>query len=148
MPAESAFSAGMTFNAAQSNIRLGGGDVAAVSVTYNAVDALLDLAGASGSPTLSSTLNATSLDLVLPAAPLRASMTLNASSLDVCTAPGTAVRIDFQETLGSNNFSAAGLIQNGRTWQSPDYGTAATRVDLDVTANVSSMNLNPSGGCQ
>jgi hypothetical protein len=148
MPTDTSFSAGITFNAARSDLRIGGGAVAGVSITYNAVDGLLDLSGATGSPTLSSTLNATSLDLVLPQAPLRASMTLNASSLDVCTAPGTAVRIEFEETLGSNNFSAAGLVQNGRTWQSADYATAATRVDLDVTANVSSMNLNPSGGCE
>jgi hypothetical protein len=148
LPADAAIGGSFTFNAATADLRLGGGAVAGLSTTYNAVDALLDLGGATGTPTLNATLNATSMDLVLPAVPMSGSMTLNAASLEVCTAPGTALRIDFEETLGSNNFAAAGLVQNGRTWQSADYVTAATRIDLDVTANVSSMTINPAGGCQ
>jgi hypothetical protein len=148
LPSDTALGGSFTFNAARADLDLGDGAVAGVSVTYNAVDALLDLSGATGAPSLSATLNATSLDLLMPEVSASGDLTLNAASLNVCTAPGTSVRIDFEETLGSNNFSAAGLQQNGRVWQSPDYATAVSRIDLRMTANASSVTLNPAGGCQ
>jgi len=148
MPTEATLEGSMTFNAARAELRLGGGAVGRLNATFNGVDGLLDLADASGSPSLDGTLNATSLDLVTPPVSFRGDLTLNASSLNVCTLPGTALRIDYEQTLGSNNFAAAGLVQNGDLWLSPGYESAATQVDLEIGSNVSTMTLNPEGGCQ
>jgi hypothetical protein len=147
LPAEAPLTANVTTNAAQARLVLGNGPVDSVSATFNASDALVDLADATSvrsDAQLNATLNASSVDLILPAASVSGGITLNAASLNVCT----GVRINYRETLSSNNFSAAGLVQNGELWQSPDYGTAATNIALRVTANVSSITLNPAGGCQ
>jgi hypothetical protein len=137
----------LTVNAAQLKATLGSGPIGSVSATYNASDGWLDLAGApSGS--LNATLNASTIGLILPAGPFSADITINASSLNLCAAPDLGLHITFDDTLSSNNFAAAGLVQSGKTWQSANYATAQTRDELHISANVSSATLNPQGGCQ
>jgi hypothetical protein len=146
-------SASLTLNASKANIALGSGPFSSVSATFNASDARLDLDGASaGSGDLAYTLgplnltyNASSGTLILPAA-MEGDITLNASSLKVCMPPEAAIRITYHETLSSQNFASAGLVRNGETWQTPNYTSGFP--SLDISANVSSLTLDRSGGCQ
>ena len=150
LPSEPALAASVTVNAATARLSLGHGALSSVSATYNASDGRLDLsaAGMSSASDLSLTLNASSLDLILPSAPLNGGITLNAASLKICSAPTMALSISYSDTLSSNNFAAAGLVANGQNWQSAGYDSAGTRIDLHLSANVSSIDLDRSGGCQ
>jgi hypothetical protein len=150
LPANPRLSASIVVNAGRTRMHLGNGSLSDVSATYNAADGLLDLSGASSSSSISmsSTLNASSVAVILPNAPLNGSMTLNASSLEMCVPPELGLRITYEETISSNNFAQAGMTQSDKTWSTPNYLSAPTRAELHLSANVSSATLNPSGGCQ
>jgi hypothetical protein len=83
-----------------------------------------------------------------PAATLSGSATVNAGSLALCIPPGTGVRIQSGSVLGSNNYGEKGLIQDGSTWTSPGYGLSSTQIDLSISANAGSVELDPAGGCR
>jgi hypothetical protein len=140
-------SSGITVNAAKIVATLGQGPVGAINVTYNAADGRLDLAGAA-SATLNGTLNASTIGLILPSGAFTANVTINASTLNLCSAADTGLRITYEDTLSSNNFASMGLTQSGKTWQSANYSTATSRAEIHISANVSTTNLNPAGGCQ
>jgi hypothetical protein len=94
------------------------------------------------------TLNAGSNRITLPGSSLSGSATVNAGSLDLCVPAGVGLRIQSSSFLASNNFGERGLSQNGSTWTSSDYGSAAVKMDLSLTANAGSIALDPAGGCQ
>jgi hypothetical protein len=147
VPTEATLSASVSVNAAKVVATLGSGPLGEINVTYNAADGRLDLAGAS-SATLDGTLNASSIGLTLPSGSFTADLTLNASSLNVCSAAGVGLRITYDDTLSSQNFAVAGLVQSGKSWQSANYDPTGTHAEIHISANVSSTNLNPAGGCQ
>jgi hypothetical protein len=72
---------------------------------------------------------------------------VNAGSLDVCAPEGSGLRILANGALSSTDFSASGLVRSGSTWESPDYATAETKIDLTVNANAASVTLRREGGC-
>lgn len=146
LPASTTISAGVTLNAASGRLAFGEGQVSHISSTFNGADATLDLRGASGASLLSSTLNASSLRLLMPTSPLQANVTLNFSSLTVCLPPTTPLRVDYTNTLGTNNFADAGLVGTGETWATPGSGAALS--ELHLTSNVSSITLDRTGECQ
>jgi hypothetical protein len=149
MPTEQTLSANLTLNAATADMALGDGALSHVSATFNASDARLDLLGeATQSASLDATLNASSVTLQLPLAQTTGGLTLNAASLDMCVPEGAGIRIEYEGTLSSDNFAAAGLVQSGKTWQSNNYEKTGVRISLGITANVSSITLNPTGGCR
>ena len=56
------------------------------------------------------------------------------------------MRITASTALGSDNFGDAGLTKDGDdTWTRP--GRRDGSIDLDVSANLGSVNLNPEDGC-
>lgn len=139
-----------TTNATQASIALGGGAIGSFSGTFNASDARLDLGAADmSSAPLSLTLNASSATLLLPVGgdAVPSDVTLNASSLTICAAPAFGLRIASDNTLSSDNFNAVGLERVGDGWQTPGYDTSATRMQLAISANVSSMTLDRTGAC-
>jgi len=141
----------VTLNAARATFEFGSGPVLLFSGTFNAADVRLDLGSADmGNGPLNMVLNASTARVTLPAGGLGAagSVTVNASTVDLCTAPELGLRITYDDTLSSQNFAEAGLTQSGKTWQSANYGSAIARAELHISANVSTTNLNPAGGCQ
>lgn len=150
LPADQPLSVNLTVNAASGALAVGLGPLERVNTTFNASDVRLDMSGSADndSPTLNGTLNASSVTAVLPDGPISGNMTLNASSLTLCAAPDAALSIRYQDTLSSHNFGAAGLTATGATWQTDGYAGAANQVRLDLNANVSSITLDRSGGCQ
>jgi hypothetical protein len=148
MPTEQTLSANMTLNASTADLDLGDGALSNVNATFNASDVRLDMAGeATQTSSLNATLNAASVKLTLPLAQTSGGLTLNAASLDMCVPDGAGIRLDYHGTLSSDNFAAAGLVQSGGSWQSTNYDTTGVRINLGITANVSSITLDPTGGC-
>lgn len=136
-------------SAGHAQLTFGQGSLSHISVDVNAGDANVDLRAVDMSHgPLNMTLNAASANLALPSSGLGATGTvhLNASSLNVCADPGLALRFNYDETLGSNDFAAAGLTRSGDTWMTPGYDSAAAHVELNLSANVSSISLSRSGG--
>jgi hypothetical protein len=147
VPAEASLSGSLTVNAGTLNATLGNGPIGSLNATYNAAEGRIDLSGANPS-TLNGTFNAATVSLILPSASFSGSVTVNAATLKLCSAPDIGLRITYDDTLSSQNFTAAGMVQSGKTWQSANYGTATARAELHISANVSTTNLNPAGGCQ
>jgi len=147
VPSESSLSGSLTVNAGTLNATLGNGPIGALNATYNAAEGRIDLTGTNPA-TFNGTLNASTIDLILPSAAFNGSITINAATLELCAAPDVGLRITYDDTLSSQNFAAAGLAQSGKTWQSANYGSATARAELHISANVSTTTLNPAGGCQ
>ncbi len=150
LPADAMLSAGITVSAATAHLDLGDGAISDLSATFNASDGRLDLSNnvGPGPQSVSMTLNASSLKLLLPNASMNAGITLNAASLDLCVAPAAGLSIDYTDALSSDNFDSAGLVKVGDGWQTPDFATAGSRIRLRLSSNVSSINLDRSGACQ
>lgn len=147
LPVESSINADLTVNAGTLDATLGSGPLTSVNATYNAADGRIDLTGA-GPMSFNATYNASTGTLVLPSSPFNGNVTINAATLKLCAAPDLGLRITYEDTLSSNNFAAAGLIQSGKVWQSANFASATARAELHLSANVSTTNLNPAGGCQ
>ena len=134
-------------NAGTARLNLAGTHLRGLSMTTNAGKTTIDLSQATvGS--LSYTLNAGQTRILLPATSMSGSATVNAGDLGLCVVPGTDLRIESNSTLASNNFGARGLIQNGSTWTTSGYGSASVQINLSLSANAGSIELDPSGGCQ
>jgi hypothetical protein len=139
------------FNASSATLNLGPGEIDMFSLDLNAGDADVDLSKVdlSHGP-INATLNAASAKVVLPSSGTGATGTVhvNAASLDLCANPSLALSVRYDGTLSSDNFAAAGLSKNGDTWTTAGYSTAAAHVDLNLNANVSTVNIDRSGECQ
>jgi hypothetical protein len=134
-------------NAGSGRIDLGGSHLGVLNAEVNAADVHLDLTGASVS-SLQVKVNAGAGHLSLPAASnVSGILQVNAGSLDLCLPAGAGLRLHARKTLSSTGFGNAGEWA-GDTWTSSDYAAAATRIDLQLDANLAAVNLNPSGGCQ
>lgn len=140
----------LTLNGTRGTLGLGSGPLASLSATLNGSDGRVDLSGATSSGSaiaLASTFNASSVVLLLSNSAIDGSVTLNASSLTVCAPPEAAMRLSSSSTLSSDNFANQGLSRVGNAWQTDNYGSAPQRIDLRVSANVSSLTIDRSGGC-
>ncbi|HUG47429.1 MAG TPA: hypothetical protein VMP67_03350 [Candidatus Limnocylindria bacterium] len=147
LPTEQRLAVSLTLNASTAELDLGPGDLASLSATFNASDASVDLTEASASGGISLTLNASSGELRMPDSSLAANVTLNASSLELCSAPETGLQIRYSDTLSSANLEEAGLTRSGNVWRTAGYEAASVRHDLGISANVSSLRVERTGGC-
>jgi hypothetical protein len=148
LPRATAIVLGATVNAGEATIAPAGADLDSIGLTLNAGSTVLDLE-ASRLGRLSATVNAGSLGIVLPASGTTGSITANAGSVELCAPAGVGLRLDTSGGFASSNdFGNAGLVQQGDTWQSPDYASATATVDLHLTGNAASFSLNPREGCR
>ena len=142
-------SVGLTIgvNAGFGQIDLASAHLSSLDAEINAADVHLDLSSTSVSDFRIS-VNAGSGHVSLPAASSASgSISVNAGSLDLCLPPGNGLRIHSRNALSSTNLGMPGLW-NGDTWTSDDFAGAADRIDLQLDANLASVNVNPAGGCQ
>jgi hypothetical protein len=111
-------------NAGHAQLTFGPGSLNHISVDVNAGDANVDLSAVDMSHgPINMTLNAASANLDLPTSGLGAIGTVHV-----------------------NDFASAGLTRNGDTWTTPGYDSAAAHVELNLSANLSSISLSRSGG--
>ncbi|MEW6243601.1 MAG: DUF5668 domain-containing protein [Bacillota bacterium] len=100
-----------------------------------------------------SSIRISSVDIALGASDLRmifgdngthsdVNVSTGASSITVVVPQSVGIRINVNEHFTTrHNLDDAGLIKRGGVWESPDYESAATRVDMVVSSAVSSFRL-------
>jgi hypothetical protein len=137
-------------NAGSARIDLAAMRVPRLGISVNAGDATVDASGLVETASLSASVNAGSLSISLPvpASTMRGSLSVNAGSIDVCVPDSVGLQIRTGEgALGSNNFADRGLIRTGDTWTEPGFATATQQIELETSANLGSITLNPEAGC-
>lgn len=118
-----------------------------LSATANGGAIETDLRGATVGG-LSVTVNAGSVAIDLPAgASFSGNATTNAGSFKLCLPADAAIRIRQSGGAGSNNFADFGLTRSGNAWESSNYATATNRIDLSMTVNAGTAQLDQSGEC-
>ena len=148
LPTQGTVVLGIDINAAKGMLDFSGAHLSDLNLKVNAGDARADLSRAS-TDGMSVEVNAGSASVALPSdTDTDGSITVNAGSVNICTPPDLGLRFNTSQGLAGTNFGGAGLQQNGGTWTSPNYDTAAHKADLSITVNFGSATLNPSGGCK
>lgn len=151
LPQASHLTLGVTLNAGAGSVDLSGAAIDALNVTLNAGSMDVDLASAEGLPRdgLNLTVNAGKATLSLPSFDGSMNLSLNAGSLTVCAPTGTPLRVRWSGTLASNDLADAGLVKGpDDTWTTPGLEAAAAHVELAVSANAGSFNLQLGGTCR
>ena len=135
-------------NAGSARFDLPRATLASVELQFNAASATVDLGAARAVGDLDVQLNAGSLGLSLPATGTTGTIEGNAASVDICAPAGVALRLRTDDSvLSSFDYDGHGLIHDGDTWQSPDFDTAAVRIDLVTRGNAAAFTLDPEEGC-
>jgi hypothetical protein len=150
LPRASRVGLGLSVNAGSATVDLALMRVPTLDISVNAADVHVLGADMLEAGSVSASVNAGSLAIALPIpnGSVRGNMSVNAGSIAVCVPDGAGLRIRVdKETLGSNNFGSRGLVRDGNTWTRPGYDTTAQRIELDTTANLGSITLNPEAGC-
>jgi hypothetical protein len=148
LPRSPSLALGLTLNAGEGRLDLAGASLSAVSMTLNAGSASFDLGRATSVGDVNATVNAGSAAISLPGGDHGANLSLNAGNLTVCVPAGTAVRAQWSGALGSNNFTEAGLTKvDNQTWTSAGFAAGAPHLELHVSANAGSFELQFGGTC-
>ncbi len=149
LPRDPSIGLSLTLNAGDGKLDLAGAKLSSANVTLNAGKLDIDLGTAAQAGVLSATVNAGAAAINLDAHAREVSLSLNAGSLQLCLPAGAPLRASWSGTLGSNNFSAAGLIQTGdSTWTSSGFDEREPFTELRVTANAGSFDLRFGGTCR
>ncbi len=134
-------------DAGSARLDLAGAHLSTLAVDINAADVRLDLSGTSV-PSIQVHVNGGSGRVVLPAASsATGSLNVNLGSLELCLSSASGLRVHSTDALASTTLSGAGSW-NGDTWTSDNFAAASNRIDLQVDANLASVNVNPAGGCR
>jgi len=148
LPRSPALALGLTLNAGEGSLDLAGASISTVSMTLNAGSIDLDLAGTTSTGDVNATVNAGSAAISMPAGDRSVNLSLNAGSLTVCLPVGTQVRAQWNGALGANNFGPVGLTKvDNQTWTSAGFVAGQPHVELHVTANAGSFELQFGGSC-
>ena len=135
-------------NAGRATVAPGAADLGDVDVQVNFGAVVLDLAAVTAIGDLDLQSNAGSSSLTLPSLSLSGRIQANAGSVKVCVPSGVGLKIETgNSVVSSYDLDGSGLIQDGSTWTSPDFESAAVRIDLRAEANAGSFVLNPEEGC-
>jgi hypothetical protein len=82
-------------------------------------------------------------------APGSLTIAVNAGSVELCAPDNLGLRIVVTANLTfSHNLADAGLVQDGETWQTPDFDQQEAQLVIDLSGNAASFTLNPEGGCR
>ena len=137
-------------NGGGADVNLAGAALARLKVDGNAVgDTRLDLEKATVER-LDVSVNAASIAILLPAgADLQGRVEGNAASVDLCAPTGVGLRLLVDENVtASDNYDTQGLVQRGSTWETPNFASATTQVELATVGSAVSYTLNPEDGCR
>ncbi len=138
----------LQFNAGRATVGLDGATLGDVGLQMNAGSATVDLGSAAAIKAIDMQLNAGSLALTLPNLSMTGSIQANAGSVEICAPPGAGLRLHTGESIiASYDYAGHGLVQDGKTWTTPGFDSAAVRIELDTNANAGSFTLDPEDGC-
>lgn len=138
----------ISLDAGDGRFELAGANVSGASFSINAATAHIDLTGATVGSLSVSTNAATTYVSLDPSSDISGDLSTNVGTVNVCAPAGLGLRIRSNESLAGSNLAAAGLVQVGDGWQSPDFTTAGHRASLTASTNLGSLSLNPAGGCK
>jgi hypothetical protein len=148
LPRSPALALGLTLNAGDGSVDLAGASIASTTMTLNAGKMTFDLGATASLGDVNGTVNAGAATLTLPAGERAVNLSLNAGSLSICMPAGAPIRIGWAGTLGSNNFSSAGLVRvDDSTWTSAGFDATQAHTELHVSANAGSFDLRFGGSC-
>ena len=86
--------------------------------------------------------------MTLPRVSMTGTIQANAGAVRLCAPPGVALKLHTGESIvASYDYADHGLEQDGSTWTTPGYDTAAQRIELQTEANAGSFVLDPEDGC-
>ena len=138
----------LTLNAGQATVDLSGALVGTLALQLNAGAATVDLASAEAVRGIDIQLNAGALGVTLPGVSTTGSIHANAGSVRLCAQPGVALKLHTGESIvASYDYADHGLVQDGSTWTTPGFDTAAQKIELQTEANAGSFVLDPEDGC-
>ncbi len=138
----------LQLNAGSATVDLGGATIREVDLQLNAGSATVDLTDAKAIEGIGFEMNAGSLALTLPNLSMTGSIHANAGSVKLCAPAGAALRLETgSSVISSYDYDGHGLVQDGTTWTTPGFDTAAVKIDLRTEANAGSFVLDPEDGC-
>jgi len=138
----------LKLNAGSSKANLRGTSIGRVDIELNAGASTVDLGEVAAIERLEAGLNAGSLGISLPNHSMTGTIEANAGSVKLCAPDGAGLRLRTGESIiAGYDYGGHGLVQNGNTWTTPGYDTAAVQIDLETRANAGSFTLNPEDGC-
>jgi hypothetical protein len=148
LPAGPTVDLNLKLNAGSSTADLGGAMIGIVDIELNAGASTVNLSEVAAIERLEAGLNAGSLGVTLPNKSMTGSIQANAGSVKLCAPEGAGLRLRTGESIiAGYDYGGHGLVQDGSTWTSPGYDTAAVQIDLETRANAGSFTLNPADGC-
>jgi len=140
---------GLTLNAGDGSVDLTGATISSATATLNAGKLELNMGAVTHADDVNATVNAGAAAVTLDNGARSVNLSLNAGSIQLCVPAGTALRATWAGTLGSNNFSAAGLTKvDDSTWTSSGFNASQPHTELHVTANAGSFELRIGGTCR
>jgi len=148
IPTDAPVALALQLNAGEAMVEPGAASLRDVNVQVNFGTVRLDLAAAAALGSVDVQNNFGSTDVSLPNVSTAGDIQLNFGTIRLCTPPDAGLRIRTGDNpFSSNDFGGKGLERTGNTWETPGYGSAAVRIDLDVESNFGTISLNPGGGC-
>jgi hypothetical protein len=150
LPSEPRIDLHVATNGGSSRVVLEGAAIEDATFTTNAGSLTVDLCGVGSIGGLDVKTNLGSTTVHLPDRSLEASIDVNAGSAAVCVPAGAALRVALDTVAGSNDLAAHGLVRTGgddEIWESPDFASAAVRLELRVDVNAGSFALDPARDC-
>jgi hypothetical protein len=148
LPRSPAMALVVTLNAGQGNLNLAGASISSATMTLNAGAMTLDLGSATQVGDVHATVNAGSAAVAVPAGDRSVNVAINAGSLTLCTPPSSPVRVQWSGAIGSNNFADLSLIKiDDRTWTTAGFVAGQAHLELHVSANAGSFELQFGGTC-
>ena len=138
----------LQLNAGEATIDLSGALVGQFGLQLNAGSATVDLTTAEAVQHIDVQLNAGSVGITLPHVSTTGTIHANAGAVRLCSQPGVGLKLHTGESIvASYDYAGHGLVQNGSTWTSPDFDSAAQKIELQTEANAGSFVLDPEDGC-
>lgn len=148
LPTEPTIDLDLHLNAGSADVDLAGARLAGVGLEMNAGSATIDLGTVAAIATIDAQLNAGSLGLTLPNLSLTGTIQANAGAVRLCAPEGAGIRLHTGDSIiSSYDYDGHGLVQDGSTWSTPGFDSAAVRIELDTRANAGSFTLDPEDGC-
>ena len=148
LPRSTALALGLTLNAGEATVEMGGATLSTVSVVANAASLAMRLGEAVRVGNVDASVNVGSVTILLPGGAREVYASLNAGSMTICVPSGTAVRAEWAGAVGSNNFDDLGLVKvDDDTYTTAGFVEGQPHVELDVSANAGSFTLQIGGAC-
>ena len=93
-------------------------------------------------------LNAGSVGVTLPHVSMTGTIHANAGAVRLCAQEGVGLKLHTGESIvASYDYADHGLVQDGSTWTTPGFDSAAQKIELQTEANAGSFTLDPEEGC-